>query len=244
MTRVCIPLFLCFILWSCGTKEPDAQAIIDRAIETSGGEAYQNFNLEFDFRGRHYISKRDKGNFEYTRIRRDSIGETIDSYSNTAVLTRMRNKVLEQVPDSLAPRIMNSINSVNYFVLLPYGLNDPAVNKEYLEKTKIKGEPYHKIQVTFEEEGGGTDFEDVFIYWIHAEEYTMDYLAYRYFTSGGGLRFREAFNSRMINGLRFSDYNNYKPEDPGATVESLDSLFEAGRLKLLSVIKTENISVN
>ena len=244
MTRVSILFVLLIMVSSCESKEPDAQQIIDRAIKKSGGEAYENFHLEFEFRGRNYISKRNSGEFEYTRITRDSTGETIDSYSNSSLLKRTRNAVEEEVPDSLAIRIMNSINSVNYFVLLPYGLNDPAVNKSYLGEVKIKNEPYHKIRITFDEEGGGTDFEDVFIYWIHTEKQTMDYLAYRYYTDGGGLRFREALNPRVIGGLRFSDYNNYKAVEAGSELEELDKLFEDEKLKLLSVIETENIRSN
>jgi hypothetical protein len=59
-----------------------------------------------------------------------------------------------------------------------------------------------------------------------------------------GLRFREAYNRRTINGLTFSDYNNFKSEDPNATVYNLDSLFVAKKLTLLSKIELENIKVN
>ena len=37
-------------------------------------------------------------------------------------------------------RYGNSLNSVVYFVLLPYPLNDPAVNKEYVGETTLAGE--------------------------------------------------------------------------------------------------------
>lgn len=48
----------------------------------------------------------------------------------------------------------------------------------------------------------------------------MDFLAYEYNVNGGGVLFREAFNSRMIEGMRFQDYINY-----GALVGTLlDSL--------------------
>ena len=56
-----------------------------------------------------------------------------------------------------------SVNSVHYFAVLPYGLDGKAVNKTYVNKVDIKGKSYHKIKVTFNEEGGGEDFEDVFM---------------------------------------------------------------------------------
>jgi len=232
------------LLFSCKSELPTAQSIVDGAIEVSGGDAYQKFDLEYDFRGRHYISKRDKGDFQYQRITKDSVGTTIDIYSSQSALSRTINDEHVKISDSLAARIENSINSVNYFVLLPYGLNDAAVNKEYLRKTTINEIAYHKIKVSFKQEGGGKDFDDIYVYWINTESSKIEYLAYSFHVDGGGLRFREAYNERYISGMRFVDYNNFKPNDPDADLFDLDVLFEKGELKLLSKIETENITVS
>ncbi len=85
----------------------------------------------------------------------------------------------------------NSVNSVAYFALLPFRLNDAAVNKRYIGTSEIKGEPYFEIEVTFQQKGGGKDHDDVFIYWIHQQHFTMDYLAYSFIVDGGGTRFRK-----------------------------------------------------
>ena len=50
------------------------------------------------------------------------------------------NKII--VPDSTATKYANSVNSVHYFVQLPYGLNDPAVKKELVGNAEIDGEKY------------------------------------------------------------------------------------------------------
>lgn len=228
---------------NCTTESPNANVIVDKAIEVAGGEAYSKFNLEFDFRDRHYMSQRDDYNFRYQRITTDSTGTIIDTYSNDTPFERTINSEVVKMSDSLAARIENSINSVNYFVLLPYGLNDPAVNKTYLGLTKINNTDYYKIKVEFDQEGGGKDFEDIYIYWINAETNKIDFLAYSFHVDGGGMRFREAYNERYVNGIRFVDYNNYKPKDKTADLFELDVLFENGELELLSKIETENISV-
>ncbi|MEL7534879.1 MAG: DUF6503 family protein, partial [Bacteroidota bacterium] len=138
----------------------------------------------------------------------------------------------------------NSVNSVLYFIRLPYGLNDPAVNKKYLGEESIKGKKYHKIEVTFEQEGGGKDYDDVFVYWLDQQSHYLDYLAYSYETDGGGLRFRKAFNARTIGGIRFQDYVNYKAElQAGREAASLGLLYEAAELDSLSSIINENISL-
>jgi hypothetical protein len=140
-------------------------------------------------------------------------------------------------------KLADAVNSVHYFAQLPYGLNEPAVVKELLGEAVIKNEPYFEIGVTFNQEGGGTDFEDEFVYWIHKENYTVDYLAYSYATNGGGIRFREAINPRTVGGIRFVDYNNFKPATLETPLTDLDTAFEAGKLKLLSKIELENVSV-
>ena len=135
------------------------------------------------------------------------------------------------------------MNSVLYFAQLPYGLNAPAAKKALLGKATIKNKNYYEIGVRFSEDGGGTDFEDEFVYWINTETFTVDYLAYSYATDGGGIRFREAYNERFVEGIRFVDYNNYKPESLDVSLTELDGLFEQGALKLLSTIETEAVGV-
>jgi hypothetical protein len=138
----------------------------------------------------------------------------------------------------------NSVNSVHYFVQLPFGLNDEAVNKELIGKDTIHNKEYYEIKVIFDIEGGGSDHEDVYMYWINAQNYHVDYLAYSFEVNEGGLRFRKAYNPRTIEGIRFVDYENYKTDDLDTPLEQLDDLYEARQLELLSKIENKNIEVN
>jgi len=225
------------------TVPSQAQAIIDQAIEVHGGDLYESTVVEFDFRDRHYKSTRQGGQFRYERIFTDSIGQNVhDVLTNEGLTRTVEGKTVNlSAKDSSA--YANSVNSVIYFALLPYFLNDPAAQKSYLGESTVKGEPYHKIKVTFQQEGGGKDHEDEFIYWFHRYEHTMDYLAYNYQTDGGGARFREAYNMRTVNGIRFADYYNYKPQEKRMDVEHFDTLFEQDSLELLSEINLENLEV-
>ena len=134
-----------------------------------------------------------------------------------------------------------ALNSVVYFATLPHKLTDKAVNKTFEGTTTIKGQPYEILGVAFDEVGGGTDFDDKFYYWIHEESKTVDYLAYSYSTNDGGVRFRSAYNPRVLGGIRFQDYINF--EAPiGTPLKTLPVLYENGQLKELSRIITEDIS--
>ena len=137
----------------------------------------------------------------------------------------------------------NSVNSVHYFSVLPFGLNDKAVHKKQLKSSTVKGKEYYKIEVTFSENGGGEDFEDVFIYWIGKEDFLVDYLAYSYNTNGGGKRFRVLKEQCIKNGIRFVDYYNYKPLNENISLIDIDKAYENEELKKVSEIVLKEIKV-
>lgn len=245
MKHIFYSLLLVFVVVSCKKEmTPDAQLIVNKAIEVSGGEKFKTSKISFDFRDKYYIAARNNGIYKYERKFKDSIDVITDVLYNDG-FKRFMNEQEVRVADSMIPRYSRSVNSVHYFSVLPFGLNDAAVNKKYLGEVTIKDKAYHKIKVFFNQEGGGDDFEDVFVYWIGKEDFKVDYLAYSYMDNETdiGLRFREAYNERFVNGLRFVDYNNYKPETNEKNLLILDSLFDAGKLKLLSKIENKNVTV-
>ncbi len=231
-------------LWSCKqspTEELTADEIINRVIEEAGGDHYTNRNISFFFRDREY---------QLQYLQKQRILKRI-TFSDTATIVdikkpdgfqRFVNDSVVEVADTTAVKYSNSINAVHYFAYLPYGLNDPAVNKRLLGDVVIKKMTYYKIEVSFDKEGGGKDYEDVYIYWINKDSFKADYLAYIYHVDEGGIRFREAYNERYVDGIRFVDYRNY--EAPLSTpLHSVDELFEKGRLTLLSRIELREIKV-
>ncbi|WP_027126718.1 DUF6503 family protein [Gelidibacter mesophilus] len=249
MFRKFFVLVVLVTFFNCKEKEQQtidtasAEAIIQKSIEVAGGRLFDHSNISFDFRDIHYRALRDHGKFQLERHFKDSISEIRDVLSNSG-FERYRNGEKVHLVDSIVSLYSASVNSVHYFAVLPYGLDGKAVHKEYLGTTEIKGNEYHKIKVTFSEDGGGEDYEDEFIYWISRGRLTVDYLAYSYKEiDGQGFRFREAFNVREVNGLRFADYNNYKPTTSNIDFVNIDALFIADKLQLLSRIELKNITV-
>ncbi|MCR9183006.1 MAG: deoxyribose-phosphate aldolase [Flavobacteriaceae bacterium] len=235
--------FLFLLLISCNHTKTDftAQKIIDNAVETAGADLYENAEVTFTFRNIIYKSVRQNKQFSLQRILPDTLN-TIDILTNEGFY-RLQKSERVSLPDSLAFRYMESVNSVHYFNQLPYGLNDPAVQKKLLPSVSIKGKDYFKVEITFSEEGGGVDFEDIFLYWISKDDFTVDYLAYQFFTNEGGIRFRESYNPRVIEGIRFVDYKNFRPKEKDIDFYKIDELFENDELVELSLIETEKITV-
>ena len=217
-------------------EEPDeAEILVLEAIIAHGGNAYNIAHYGFTFRNKEYTFKNDGNKYTYTA----SVGDTIDFLENGKLVRSVNGQ-----PVSLSPKdndkYKEALNSVIYFATLPHKLSDKAVNKTYKEEIKINGEDYKAVQVTFDQKGGGTDYDDVFMYWINKNSKTVDYLAYKYATNGGGVRFRSAYNSRTVDGIIFQDYINYKAA-VGTPLTKLPVLYEKGKLEELSKIETENV---
>jgi len=229
---------------SCNTVSKDltAQEIIDRSITNSNVNLISNASISFDFRDRTYNADRYNGVFSLERITKKGGSITKDILSNDGFKRYVDDKPV-QVPDSMAIKYSESINSVHYFAALPYGLNDKAVKKKLLQEITIKEKAYYKIEISFEQEGGGVDYEDVFVYWIEKENFTIDYIAYKFHVNGGGVRFREVTKEFRNKGIRFVNYNNYKPKNETIHVSGLDVEFQNNNLVLLSEINLESIKV-
>lgn len=230
------------LIVSCNSNLTDPQKIIDKAIAASGGDKYLNATIEFDFRDRHYVSTRKGGLYTYERITKDSANTTHDFLSNDGFKREINGTAVEVV-DSMKVKYTSSVNSVIYFALLPYGLNDASVRKKFLGETQLEGKEQYAVEISFGEEGGGEDFEDVFIYWINKKDFTIDYLAYS-FDEGKGLeyRFRKAYNPRKVNGITFFDYINYQ-SITDTKITGLEDLYKESKLKELSKIELLNIKV-
>lgn len=220
-----------------------AESIIDNALKKYGSALIDKNNIHFQFREHTYAYIHDDDNLLRSREKADSIGMIIKDFWEEDSLYRLVNQEIELIDQKTQHLYKNSINSVFYFAFLPKSLTDDAVNPELLGEVTIKEEPYYKIKVTFSEEGGGEDHEDIFLYWFHKDKYTMDYLAYEYFTEGGGIRFREAINPREVSGITFQDYVNYKPKSKDQDFMKIDELFNNGETIEVSRIELKNIKV-
>jgi hypothetical protein len=216
-----------------------AESIVEKAITAHGGYRYDNSHYSFTFRKKKYSFQNLGVRYTYT-AESNKDGKVIFDKLDNLGLSRSIDGKLTQLSEEQNKAFSGSLNSVIYFATLPHKLKDPAVIKSYKGETLIKGEKYHIIEVRFSEEGGGQDHDDIFHYWIAKDDSTIDYLAYNYKVNGGGVRFRSAYNRRIIDGIIFQDYVNYKAP-VGTDLIDLPELFESDQLKKLSLIETENV---
>ncbi|MEH6408771.1 MAG: DUF6503 family protein, partial [Leeuwenhoekiella sp.] len=184
-------IVLAVITVSCGrSKDEEAINIMNQTIERAGGEVTANAKINFKFRDHYYSATRQSGRYSLEKCENPSCSGTRDVITNDGFKRYVKGKEIK-LPDSLKTKYGNSVNSVHYFAMLPFGLDASSVHKEMVGESQIKGEWYYKVKVTFDENGGGDDFQDEYMYWINKTNYTIDYLAYNYEVNEGGTRFRE-----------------------------------------------------
>ena len=237
-----LALVLGFSVWATAQKKVDkkAQKIIQECVAVHGGKSYQNFDVSFDFRKYKFKIKNNGSFFRFERSTQDSTNrEIIDVLSNDGFV-RTINGEKQTLVAKEEDRTRESVNSVAYFMMLPYKLTDAAVNSAYLGTITIDNQVYDKIKVWFDAQGGGKDFQDVFCYWINQKTHTLDYLAY----GNGGPRFRKATKRETVSGIIFQDYENYEILDKTAPTFEYDKAFLEGKSKLLSKIEQTNYKAN
>jgi len=219
-------------------QSPESQ-VLDQAIAAHGGSLYEMAYYKFVFRGKQYSFHNNGQAYKYT-VSSVKNGKTIQDVLDNDGVTRTIDDVSQQLTDKQKRSYADAVNSVIYFATLPHKLQDPAVNMKLLKEVSIKGQTYSALQVNFDEEGGGTDHDDNYIYWINKKTHRIDYLAYDYQVNNGGVRFRSAYNARVVDGIVFQDYVNYKAP-VGTKLSLLPGLYEEERLQQLSLIETEDV---
>ena len=233
------------VLLGCG--EPGdacctAEEVIARARAAQGAGVLDHATLSFVFRGDRFTVERDGGRFAYARETSDSTGAVVRDVLTNDGLTRTADGDTVTLSEGDYLIAEEAVNSVVYFFLLPYPLADPAVRPRLVGADTLRGEPYERVEVTFEQEGGGRDYQDVFLYWFHRDRGTMDYFAYSYEDSGGGARFRRAVNPRTVGGVRVVDHLNFAA-DPAVPLERLGRMWAGDSLRLLSEIVHEEVEL-
>ena len=220
-------------------SSPEAASLLQSTIDAHGGIKYETAHYAFVFRNKNYTFHNNHGKYTYT-LSQEKNGVGYHNILTNDSFTRTQNGVQQALTQKQITAYTEGVNSVVYFATLPHKLNDPAVNVSHEGTTTISNKKYQVMKVTFDEEGGGRDFEDNYYYWINDSTKLIDFLAYDYKVNGGGVRFREAYNPRRVDGILFQDYINYKAP-VGTALSSLPQMWERKELKELSRIDTESV---
>ena len=230
--------------------DAEAVALVQALRDAHGSDRLDGATLRFQFRGDVFTTHRDGGRFRHARTTTDSLGREVVDVLDNGGLSRTVGGEPVALSEAEARRVETAVNSVVYFATLPYALTDPAVQARALGPDSVAGEPYDRLEVTFAQAGGGRDWEDRYLYWIHPERRTLDYLAYTYELAEGadgphdtGHRFRRVIGVDEVGGadgegVRIQSYENLTADSLGA-LEDYPAALAAGRTRPVSEVRTK-----
>jgi len=234
----------------CQTDLDDlgARAIVHGAIGYHSGGELDSVAVMFGFREDTIRALHRGDQYHYRRSFTDSLDRSVVEGLTNDTAYRIVDGDSTTLSKNDSLDVDSRLNSVVYFALLPAPLNDPATEFARAGRDTIDGTPYHRIRVTFQPEGGGRDWQDEYLYWFRTDTFAMDFLAYAYGIGNPdeetGTRFREAYNIRRRQGIRFADYKNYTVDTlaPDA-LHRYPSLREQGALELVSRVELDSVRV-
>lgn len=225
---------------SCAMADP-AHQLVEDAVRYHGFDQLASTPVRFSFRDAQYsIDRSQPGNTIYTKAFSavDTLSGQTQQLNDTLINSTQFTRYLNGKPLELSPedsgRYAESLNAVAYFFQLPLPLLDEAAQLELLPDTRIKGNDYHTLAVSFAPDQGGKDHQDTFRYYFDPKTKALSYLSYAYETNGGGIRFRAA-QEYPKGSFVFLNYLNYKPKSL-VSLDSLPSLYNSDQLELLSEI--------
>ena len=107
------------LFWACKKELTQADIIINECIEAHGGENFNQINIGFDFRDKHYNLQKNGNEYFYERIAKDTVGVvTKDIFTNTKFERTLAGKSAP-LADSMVLKYKNSINSE----LIPFSIS-------------------------------------------------------------------------------------------------------------------------
>ncbi len=135
---------------------------------------------------------------------------------------RTVDSLTEILPDSVADVLAEQLRAEVTWMIAPIGLQAPAIPKTHFGKSMIHGHNYLKIG--FEH---GPEVACSSRIWFDMDSYAPAFIA---IAGSGRSEFRQAKNRRLVDGLVVQDYQIYFAPDQQTAVDSLNLLFQQGKL--------------
>ncbi|MEX1259003.1 MAG: DUF6503 family protein [Gemmatimonadota bacterium] len=230
-------------LAGCDQTIETPEEIVEASIERYGGDVFENVTISWDFRGVPFQIIRDGGVYRHQRTVADSLGTTVREVMDNEGTWVEDAGERRAAGEERSGDIAMAVNSTVYLGFLPFRLDDPSVRLADLGSATVEGRPYRKVEVTFGEDGGGSGWENRFVYWFREGDWTLDYLAYAEPLDPPVTRFRRAVNRRGVGGILVQDYENYTADPEIEDIANYDEFLERGELRLISMVEFDSVKV-
>ncbi len=231
---------------SCGsaTDSPPLPEIVAKAIAHHGGDLYEHSRIAMtitSLSGSFQIeAMRDGGSFEQvvTNPAGEDRPERQVRLTNDGV-TEWRGGVETDLDAEGERRARAFVNARVFFPLLPYTLKGSDVRFEDRGLETWDGRELQRVKVTFAP-GTSNDADDAYTFWFDPESGRVEQFGYDF---NNGLRFRKATSFNRVDGVLFSDQENYAVDGGKVPVDTLTPEYVANEMRLLSTVTISDVTV-
>lgn len=232
---------------ACGSPaapDPPLPEIVEQAIAYHGGDLYEQSRMTMtitSLSGSFQIeATRNGGRFDYVVINpaRGERPERRVQLTNDGVAEWIDG--IESELDAEGERRATAfVNARVFFPLLPYTLKGSDVRFEDRGLERWEGRDLHRVKVTFNP-GSSNDADDAYTFWFDPETGRVEQFGYDF---DNGLRYRRAIAFERVNGILFSDQDNYAVDGGKVPVDTLAPDYVAGNMRLLSTVRISEVTV-
>ena len=232
---------------ACGPAsppDPPLPEIVEKAIAYHGGDLYERSRMRMtisSLSGSFDIeAMRDGGAFDYivTNPAANERPERRVQLTNDG-LTEWIDGVESTLDDESLQRATAFVNARVFFPLLPYTLKGNDVLFEDQGIDRWEGRELHRVKVTFNP-GSSNDADDAYTFWFDPDSGRIEQFGYDF---NNGLRFRRAISFERVNGVLFSDQDNYAVDGGKVPVDTLTPDYVASSMRLLSTVRISDVTV-
>ncbi len=232
---------------ACGpppAPDPPLPEIVEKAITYHGGDLYERSRMTMtiaSLSGSFQIeATRNGGAFDYVVIN-PAQGERPArrvQLTNDGV-TEWIDGVESALDEEGARRATAFVNARVFFPLLPYTLKGDDVLFEDRGIDRWEGRDLHRMKVTFNP-GSSNDADDAYTFWFDPGTGRVEQFGYDF---DNGLRYRRAISFERVNGVLFSDQDNYAVDGGKVPVDTLAPDYVASNMRLLSTVRISDVTV-
>ena len=223
---------------------PPLPEIVEKAIAYHGGDLYERSRIRMtisSLSGSFDIeAMRDGGTFDYI-VTNPAAGERPErrvQLTNDGV-TEWIDGVQSTLDDESVQRATAFVNARVFFPLLPYTLKGNDVLFEDRGIDRWEGRDLHRMKVTFNP-GSSNDADDAYMFWFDPDTGRIEQFGYDF---DNGLRYRRAISFERVNGVLFSDQDNYAVDGGKVPVDTLAPDYVASTMGLLSTVRISDVTV-
>lgn len=243
-----LTLSLIILIFSCkkesqstNSNSKAGEKLLLKAIQHSGEDVFNNSKIKFQIKDLDYTIYRHNNVVDYTLLRAHK-GINYKGTYNNGLLQYFINDTLQPTSAHskrfLESRLEGFINQFS----VPHLFNHNSVHINKEDNVIIDGIDYYTLNITFTRLNE-TDPEDGFVIYINPETYYVDYYVEKQSITGEVVRFRKAINTRVINGLKISDFIVYSSKDREIPLTNVYKQYLEEKLVAYDTTRYNNITV-